>query len=168
MFVFTHDFFTEGTFARFIVGLVFLVCVDSMWLYCCYKRVYEGYYDSLDRERAGATGNDERHANSETPKQKTWTIVHIVLYAVLASFVASQFEYDAPLNAMLGGCLLGLYVFGAFNVTMHAMSRKDKKGDSNRLCCYMPPAHYSLSTALCDATYGTVVTGFLHVLCHLV
>jgi hypothetical protein len=100
--------------------------------------VYDKYFDAI-----GAT-----------PK-RTVAALCILAYAVLAATAAVVFVADDWRNAMAAGCVAGAWVFGAFNITMLAMT-PSRSAVSN-----YPPVAF-----VCDVLYGTCATSLLFLAQH--
>jgi len=155
-----HDFYA------WLFGLLAVVCSDSLWLFALTKQcgetttwrnVYKKYFNKIDR---GAP-------------EPIVAVVCLVAYALLASTAALTFvAIDAP-HAAAAGAVVGVWVFGAFNITMFVMVPPQKRGhnyedndDAECDDCLDAYTTYPWSTALCDVLYGTGATALLFYVQH--
>lgn len=143
------------TFATsIVVGILFLLVSDAIWLLCCVKRLYTSirvYNDMLCREILdlaitkfdGSLINREMSIEPRKYYDKPTIsnpLFRMICYAINCSIppvlLTYAVDYGAP--GASSGALLGFYAFYVFNVTSLCISS------------------YSIRDAFIDMLYGTV------------
>ena len=100
-----------GYGGKFLVGLTIFLACDAIWLRsatgnCC--SIYP--IDEMSREQQEHT--------------KRRTLPAVFLNGVVAAFITPIFVADSPAEAASLGALLGLFVFGTFNIVEYALWSK--------------------------------------------
>jgi uncharacterized membrane protein len=116
-----------GYGGKFIVALIVFIACDAVWLrlatgLCC--EIYP--IEDMSREQ-------QEHTRRRT-------VPAVVLNGLLASLITPIFVADTSAEAASLGALLGLLVFGCFNIVEYALWSK-----------------WTVTTALADTAYGAVV-----------
>lgn len=134
----------------FLIGIACAVLLDFAWLGIVTRYfipVYDRYFDAI----------------SIRPKPVV-AIVCAVAYATLASACAMVFVAKTPGDAMAAGALVGVWVFGAYNITMVAMTPTNSSTSSNT--CSV--SSYPMLAVFIDTAYGTFATSMLFFAQHTV
>jgi len=125
-------------------GFLVVVFCDGLWLGLVSTRSCLGVYNE--------------HFKNTGASPQPWTVAFcVVAYACLATSAALAFVAVDAAEAFSAGCVVGLWVFGAFNITMFAMAPPTPP----RVMSNYPPA-----TALVDTVYGALATGLLLLVQH--
>ena len=113
-----HNAVPDAYAFKWVLGLVVFLALDSLWFSCMYGLLYrEG---TTDKRNTAIMG------------------ICMVLYAITASAILATFVTSSSSEALATGSVLGILVFGTFNITTIAINSK-----------------WPLSTAIVDTLYGT-------------
>ena len=116
-----------GYWGKFIVGLVVFLSCDGTWL-------------KLATGRCCSVYPMEEQSREESEHTRRRTVPAVLISGCLASLITPVFVADTAAEAAALGSLLGLLVFGTFNVVEWALWSK-----------------WSVRTGLLDSAYGIVV-----------
>lgn len=125
-----------NTPAVLFCSVAILFCMDLLWIGFIGKRVYARYNEWMN--------------NMEIAPSKLMVVSAIAAYAIVASAVSSTIHAQTPGLAFGLGCLIGLWVFSAYNITTYAVTSGEYPGVS----------------VAGDMIYGILTCGFLFFVQH--